>query len=70
MTERELAFIAKALAKQGFYIEQTRHGAYWLIRAPTEEVVAFLSEDADELVWDETLVNLRQRQLIIWPPYY
>lgn len=73
MTERELVFIRKALEQQGFYIE-ARTGAngipHWMIRAPTEEVVAILRQDADELDWDEALIVLRNERFIIWPPYY
>lgn len=72
MDERELAFISKALAQQGFYIEPKtgRNGKFWLVRAPTEEVMLILSQEADELDWDEALIQLRNAGLIIWPPYY
>jgi hypothetical protein len=73
VTERELAFIRKALGQQGFYIEPRvggNGGHYWLIRAPTEEIVTVLSQDADELEWDEALIVLRDAGFIIWPPFY
>lgn len=66
INHRDLRFIRRALAGQGFHIVQTPN-RFWIIVGEHGRA-AFLRPEADLIDWHNALMRLKETGLIDWPP--